>query len=123
MKILLIIILILILFILILSIKNRENRENLKADVEERKMKNITYDTNNTDNTDNTDEKIEYSSLPNNIKQGDSDKFNDSVFKDVKMYMNERTLEGELGLEKCIKECEGMCVEYGITGNTFCFSK
>jgi hypothetical protein len=118
MKILLIIILIIILFILIIG-----HKENLKADVEERKKKNITENTENTDIKDN-DKKTEYSSLiPNNIKQGDSDKFNDSVFNDVKMYMGERTLEGELGLEKCIKGCDGMCVEYGITGDAFCFPK
>lgn len=30
--------------------------------------------------------------------------------------------EGEFsGIEKCIKECKGNCVEYGYTANAWCF--
>jgi len=43
------------------------------------------------------------------------------LFKDVSLYIGDKTLEGELGLEKCINSCKGMCVEYGVTGDAFCF--
>lgn len=45
----------------------------------------------------------------------------DVLFDDVTMIHGDGTLTGELGLEKCIKTCKGMCVEYGVTGDAFCF--
>jgi hypothetical protein len=45
----------------------------------------------------------------------------DTLFDDVTMIRGDGTLTGELGLEKCIKTCKGMCVEYGVTGDAFCF--
>jgi hypothetical protein len=54
------------------------------------------------------------------IRQG-SDPLESNLFNDVIMYIGDRTLDGELGLEKCIKVCDGMCVEYGMTGDAFCF--
>ena len=56
------------------------------------------------------------------IRQG-SDPLESNLFNDVIMYIGDRTLEGELGLEKCIKKCDGMCVEYGMTCDAFCFPK
>ena len=36
--------------------------------------------------------------------------------------MGDGTLEGEIGLEKCLKQCKnGNCVEYGVTGDAYCF--
>lgn len=58
--------------------------------------------------------------LKNEVRSG-TDIMEDLLFKDVIMYQNDYTMEGELGLEKCIKDCKGRCVEYGVTGNTFCF--
>ncbi len=61
------------------------------------------------------------SSLPNqNTRQG-SDPLDGQLFQDVILYKGDNTLEGELGLEKCIKKCKGMCVEYGITGDAYCY--
>ena len=120
MKILLIITLIIILLILILINKN----EYLQQDVQVRKkVKPAEIDIITETNTEII-EQNEYSSLipSNKIKQG-SDQFNDTVFNDVKMFIGDRTLGGELGLEKCIKGCDGMCVEYGLTGDAFCFPK
>ncbi len=45
------------------------------------------------------------------------------LFDNIKIYYNTPILGEQLGLEKCILDCDGMCVEYGITGNTFCFPK
>ena len=58
----------------------------------------------------------------NGIIQG-SDILQGQLFDDVIMYIGDKTLQGELGLEKCIKKCDGMCVEYGMTGDAFCFPK
>ena len=55
-----------------------------------------------------------------NTRQG-SDPLDGQLFSDVILYKGDNTLEGELGLEKCIKKCKGMCVEYGITGDAYCY--
>ncbi len=69
------------------------------------------------------EKKSQSSILPRTgIRQG-SDPLESNLFNDVIMYIGERTLTGELGLEKCIKKCNGMCVEYGMTGDAFCFPK
>jgi hypothetical protein len=61
------------------------------------------------------------SSLPKqNTRQG-SDPLDGQLFEDVILYKGDNTLEGELGLEKCIKKCKGMCVEYGMTGDSYCY--
>jgi len=59
-------------------------------------------------------------SINNGIIEG-SDPLQGQLFDNVIMYSGDKTLEGELGLEKCINKCNGMCVEYGITGDAFCF--
>ena len=45
---------------------------------------------------------------------------NDPLFKDVIYYENNVETE-KLGLDTCIEECNGNCVEYGQTGNSYCF--
>lgn len=54
------------------------------------------------------------------IKQG-SDALDGMLFEDVNLYQSEAVIDGELGLEKCIKNCKGMCVEFGMTGDAYCF--
>jgi hypothetical protein len=54
------------------------------------------------------------------VKQG-SDALDGLLFEDVNLYESEHTVDGELGLEKCIKNCKGMCVEFGMTGDAYCF--
>jgi len=68
------------------------------------------------------DDKVTRSStLPKTgIRQG-TDPLEGKLFSDVKMYISDNNLNGELGLEKCIKVCKGMCVEYGITNDAYCF--
>lgn len=50
----------------------------------------------------------------------------DANFKDTKFYTNNDdpyTSGNGLGLQKCFNECNGVCVEFGVTGNAFCFKK
>jgi hypothetical protein len=47
---------------------------------------------------------------------------NDPLFMDVIYYEN-NIQTGRLGLDMCIESCTGNCVEYGQTGNAYCFPK
>lgn len=51
--------------------------------------------------------------------------FHDPLFSDIKLYINDnKPYEEQIsGLSKCLDNCSGKCVEFGITGNTFCFPK
>jgi hypothetical protein len=60
--------------------------------------------------------KLEY------IKTG-SDSFDDKLFNDVKMYKSDPKDLQKAGIFECLEKCKGTCVEYGITGNSFCFPK
>ena len=50
---------------------------------------------------------------------------NDPLFSNVVYHENDiDPITGNtvrLGLDKCLEYCKGNCVEYGITGNTYCF--
>ena len=60
--------------------------------------------------------KLEY------IKTG-SDSFDDKLFNDVKMYKSDTKDTQKAGIFECLEKCKGTCVEYGMTGNAFCFPK
>lgn len=46
---------------------------------------------------------------------------NDPVFNNAKFYALDLNTTDEItGFSKCIKECNGVCVEYGITGSAWC---
>lgn len=45
----------------------------------------------------------------------------DKLFDDVTTYGND--WDGRLGLDKCLEVCNGVCLEYGVTGNALCFPK
>lgn len=50
----------------------------------------------------------------------------DPLFSDVILYNNDENpyVAGEeSGLEKCLDNCDGNCVEYGVTGITYCFPR
>lgn len=50
----------------------------------------------------------------------------DPLFRDVKTFNNDENPYGpgqRNGLEKCLDECPGRCVEFGVTGLAFCFPK
>lgn len=42
----------------------------------------------------------------------------DDFFKNVKTFEND---VNEYGIEKCLKTCDGGCVEYGVSGVAYCF--
>jgi len=65
--------------------------------------------------------KTQSSVLPKiGVRQG-SDGLEGQLFEDVLMHHSDPLLDGELGVEKCIKSCKGMCVEYGMTSDAYCF--
>lgn len=51
----------------------------------------------------------------------------DPTFKDVKFMSNDVDFvyaDGQkTGLEKCLEQCVGSCVDYGFSGNSFCFPR
>ena len=62
----------------------------------------------------------------------DDQYFYDKVFDDVTYYPNEYAKNYDTGEEigkllttgwlKCNRECAGNCIEYGVSGNTYCFT-
>ena len=47
----------------------------------------------------------------------------DPMFDKVILYKSSTDVIGKLGTEECLKKCSGNCVDYGISGNSFCFEK
>jgi hypothetical protein len=47
----------------------------------------------------------------------------DKLFDDITTYDNDKDDNGLTGLDKCIKSCNGMCVEFGVTGVATCYNK
>lgn len=50
----------------------------------------------------------------------------DNLFQDVIIFKNDDDLyesNGRLGIDKCIDQCSGKCIEFGITGVGYCFPK
>jgi hypothetical protein len=43
----------------------------------------------------------------------------DKRFSNIIEYNNDA--DGRIGYDKCIQNCQGYCVEYGITGDAHCF--
>jgi len=53
-------------------------------------------------------------------KRNEDTTFDDDLFKNAKFYDFK---EGEeQGIDKCFRDCNGNCLEYGITGLAWCFS-
>lgn len=51
------------------------------------------------------------------------DPYDDNVFADIITFNNDPIINGKLGIEKCIEQCKGKCVEFGMTGIGYCFPK
>ena len=52
------------------------------------------------------------------------DLLDDSLFRHVITYENDDNpyeVGGKLGIHKCIENCPGRCVEFGVTGVGYCF--
>lgn len=65
-----------------------------------------------------------------NIYQGHRrdgiDLLDDSLFRDIIVYNNDEDPYepgGRLGIDKCLDECSGKCIEFGVTGVGYCFPK
>jgi len=62
----------------------------------------------------------------------DDKDFYDEIFENVIHYPNEYEKDNfteenigkiiKLGIDKCKTECKGDCVEYGLTGHSYCFN-
>jgi hypothetical protein len=72
--------------------------------------------------------KIEHFDLNNELESNTvltvPDIMVDPLFENLTFYINDEDpykKGGKLGLEKCFDNCIGSCVEFGITGNAFCF--
>jgi hypothetical protein len=55
-----------------------------------------------------------------NIASG-TKSFDDKLFDDVVMYKSSPTDLSKAGLYDCLEKCKGTCVEYGVTGDAYCF--
>lgn len=54
-----------------------------------------------------------------NIEKRRPEILDDKLFNDIVTYDND--IDGRLGLDKCLEQCQGKCVEYGISGVAQCF--
>jgi hypothetical protein len=112
-----ILIIILLLILLFFFLNKKESYQVVESD----NAKKQTINIGTRDNSQGEELGIKSSHLPKtNIRQG-SDPLDGALFDDVILYKNDPTLDGEIGVEKCIKKCQGQCVEYGMTGESFCF--
>lgn len=93
-----ILLIILVIIILILIFKEAEYLDNLSTPLEN---KNIGL-------------KIEY-------QKSGTESFDDKLFDDVVLYESDPADATKSGVFTCLEKCKGSCLEYGITGNTFCF--
>ncbi|AYV78559.1 MAG: hypothetical protein Edafosvirus18_8 [Edafosvirus sp.] len=57
----------------------------------------------------------------------DADKFDQEVFTDMSTYYNLQDIDDngniivEPGIETCLKNCDGNCLEFDVSGLAFCF--
>lgn len=87
----------------------------------------LFYSSNNTQCNENFTSKY---ALNPNIYQGHkrdgNDLLDDSLFRDIIVYNNDEDPYqpgGRLGIDKCLDDCSGKCIEFGITGVGYCFPK
>jgi hypothetical protein len=55
-----------------------------------------------------------------------NDLLDDSLFNKVITYENDDdpyACGGRLGIDKCLDDCDGRCIEFGVTGIGYCFPK
>jgi hypothetical protein len=61
-----------------------------------------------------------YANYIENIKSGNRT-YDDKLFDDLISYENDPNDPLNTGVFKCLTECSGNCVEYGMTGLAYCF--
>ena len=77
-----------------------------------------------SENYYNTSTKKQCNLLTKDIMSQSHDILLDPVFSNVIVYNNDDNpyVEGEQnGLDKCLENCDGKCIEFGITGIATCF--
>lgn len=47
----------------------------------------------------------------------------DKSFEDVVFYRSEPVWGEETGLQKCLENCNGTCMEFGVTNDSMCFPR
>jgi len=83
-----------------------------------------SYDSN--EHYYNTVTQKESNPLTSDIMSDKMEILMDPVFSNVTVFNNDSNpyIKGEhIGLAKCLAECNGNCVEFGITGTATCFPK
>lgn len=86
----------------------------------------INNDTSNDEHYYNTVTQKESNPLTEDIMSESLNILLDPVFSNIIVFNNDTNpyAEGEtIGLDKCLKQCNGDCVEFGITGIATCFPK
>ena len=48
---------------------------------------------------------------------------NETLFSDVRFYTGVPCVDGQDGWNQCVRECDGRCVEFGMTGGFYCFPR
>jgi len=58
-----------------------------------------------------------------NTSRGEHSIFDEDMFSDIQVFDNKLVDNEvmEVGLENCIKNCEGVCIGHGISGRGLCF--
>jgi hypothetical protein len=95
----------------IIQIMKYENMGNLKSFVNK---------TNNKNNIDNKNKTID--PLKKTIIQP-IDLLEYKAFSDVIFYRSEPIFGGLSGRKKCMKNCNGTCLDFGYTNDSLCFPK
>jgi hypothetical protein len=93
---------------------------NSPADTAKVNTYNMPYQQPKLDGTTNLTPQI--TGKPAVIAHNNYSLLNDPLFSDVIYYENDMTT-GRIGVDMCIEKCNGNCVEYGQTGNAYCFPK
>jgi hypothetical protein len=119
------------LFLVVVAMICFDNFQSEHFDANDNTNSNNTNNNDqNNDNTNNNDK--------NDTKVSDDNKTNKKPNElDVKLsdntknpmadiYENAKTFENDedrQGLDKCLEDCTGNCVEFGLLGKAFCFEK
>ena len=96
--------------------KNINNENSLQKEEHMSNTGDIVIDDNTNVDNKNNKHVVDYKEK--------IDLLSDILFEDVVFYTNDEEPYdglGKLGVEKCLKSCNGLCTEFGVTGSAFCF--
>lgn len=104
-----------LLMILICIIFKKINTENFESDTIKNTIKNRTIDANASEEEDPL-KKTKSVITPIEL-------LTDNAFSDVTFHRSVPIWGEETGLQKCMDNCNGTCVEFGVTGDAMCFPR